>query len=176
MPTPRISRTRQLRFLAALTKSGNVVSAAIDAHVEREELEQARRANRTFAKEWKTAQRAGAKALEREALRRALHGVPEPVVNEGKVVRDDHGRPMSVQRYSDALLIEILRRPRPWNFAFESFWRGIKLAALVFLIAFVLLAAGSLAFQWLESHLIISTRHSDVSDASIAYCCLWPVS
>jgi hypothetical protein len=159
MPAPRISRTRQLRFLAALTKSGNVVSAAIDAHVEREALEEVRRTNRTFAKEWKTAQRAGAKALEREALRRAVHGVPEPVVNEGKIVRDDSGRPLSVQRYSDALLIEMLRMPRPWNFAFESFWRGIKLTALVFLIAFVLLAAGSLAFQWLQSHFLIFTRH-----------------
>src|SRR5262249_18049984 len=38
--------------------------------------------------------------------------VSEPVVSAGKLVRDDEGQPLFVQRYSDRLLAELLRARR----------------------------------------------------------------
>jgi hypothetical protein len=46
----------------------------------------------------------GADALEAEAWRRAVDGVPEPLVSGGKVVRNDDGQPLAIRRYSDSLI------------------------------------------------------------------------
>lgn len=165
MHTPKISRGRQLRFLAALARSGNVISAAIAAHLDRAALEEARRTDRAFANEWDMAEATAAHKLEDEAWRRAVEGVPEPLISEGKVVRDDDGRPLSIQRYSDALLIEMLRMYRLPKFRRKSLWRTaldsrrMKFLALGSLIVFVTLATGSLVLQWLESHLLIAAFH-----------------
>jgi hypothetical protein len=48
-----------------------------------------------------------------EARRRALEGVLEPLVSAGKLVRDDEGKPISVRRYSDNLLLTLLKAHRP---------------------------------------------------------------
>jgi hypothetical protein len=56
-----------------------------------------------------------------QLVRRAVDGVPEPFISEGKVVRDDEGRPLSIQRYSDALLIELLRMSHTRNSPGELF-------------------------------------------------------
>jgi hypothetical protein len=124
MRTPGISRGRQLRFLSALAKGGSVAAAAVDANVDRASLEEARSIDRAFAREWEAAEEAATHKLEHEAWRRAVDGVPEPLISEGKLVRDDDGRPLSIQRYSDALLIEMLRINRPGRFAGRIFWKA----------------------------------------------------
>jgi hypothetical protein len=151
MQTPKISRRRQQRFLAALARDGSVASAAADAQVDRTLLEAARRIDDAFAREWEAAERAAAQKLEREAWRRAINGVPEPLVSEGKVVRDDDGRPLSVQRYSDALLIEMLKM----NQHSRHFWVGAgrlhpMKRPIIYVIALVALAIGSLTLWWLH--------------------------
>lgn len=165
MQTPRISRGRQLQFLAALAKSGNVARAAIDAHLDGVGLEEARRMDRSFAREWEAAEKASGHKLEHEAWRRAVDGVPEPLISDGKVVRDDDGRPLSIQRYSDALLIEMLRIYRPRKYAGSSFWksalasRRTRRLAFVTLIVVIALVAGNLAVQWFANHLLIAAFH-----------------
>jgi hypothetical protein len=39
--------------------------------------------------------------------------VAEPLVSAGKLVRDDNGQPVMVQRYSDNLLMALLKAHRP---------------------------------------------------------------
>jgi hypothetical protein len=39
--------------------------------------------------------------------------VPEPLVSAGKLVRDDDGQPIAIRRYSDNLLLALLRAHRP---------------------------------------------------------------
>jgi hypothetical protein len=51
--------------------------------------------------------------LEEEARRRAVKGVPEPLVSGGKIIRDDDGQPIAIRRYSDNLLLALLRARRP---------------------------------------------------------------
>ncbi|MGH7056864.1 MAG: hypothetical protein ACREFZ_03135 [Acetobacteraceae bacterium] len=52
-------------------------------------------------------------ALEAEARRRALEGVATAVVYGGRVVLDNAGAPLTIRRYSDALLTLLLRAHRP---------------------------------------------------------------
>jgi len=42
--------------------------------------------------------------------------VPEPLVSSGKVVRDDDGQPLAIRRYSDNLLLALLKARRPEKF------------------------------------------------------------
>jgi len=42
-----------------------------------------------------------------------VEGVAEPLVSAGKLVRDDAGQPVVIPRYSDNLLISLLRMHRP---------------------------------------------------------------
>jgi len=56
--------------------------------------------------------------LEAEAWRRALEGVAQPVVKAGVPVIDpDTGKAMMIRRYSDALLMLLLRGSKPEKFA-----------------------------------------------------------
>jgi len=165
METPRITRRRQLRFLAMLAKSGSVAGAAMDAHLDRGKLEQARDTDRAFAAEWKAAERAAAFRLEHEAWRRAIDGVPEPLISEGKIVRDDDGQPLSVRRYSDALLIELLRMARPRRLERSEFWISMLRSPLVkhltgiLVPMIVLLIVLAFAMWWLKNHLFVAAFH-----------------
>jgi hypothetical protein len=160
-----ISRGRQLRFLAALAKGGDVDGAATNAHLDRARLEEARTRDRVFAGEWKAAENAATQRLEHEAWRRAVHGVPEPLISEGKVIRDDDGRPLSIQRYSDTILIELLRTSRARKFAGRFFFKAllgshlVRRLATILLIGFAALAIGSVAFQWMQAHILIWAFH-----------------
>jgi len=42
--------------------------------------------------------------------------VHEPLVSSGKVVRDDDGQPLAIRRYSDNLLLALLKARRPEKF------------------------------------------------------------
>jgi hypothetical protein len=63
-----------------------------------------------FAARWADALEEACDALEAEARRRAVEGVEEPVVSAGKLV-------CTVRRYSDTLLLALLRAHRPERFA-----------------------------------------------------------
>ena len=160
----KINRARQLRFLVALAKSGRATSAAVDAHVDMENLEEARRIDGIFAREWEVAERAAAAyRLEQEAWRRAVDGTPEPVVSDGKVVRDDAGQPLSTQRYSDALLIELLKANRVRKFPSGGVWKAAigsrqsRRLALIIVIGLIILIAGGAALQWGRNHFFFAS-------------------
>jgi hypothetical protein len=69
-----------------------------------------------FESAWDEAEEQAADALEAEAWRRAVEGVPEPLVSAGRVVRDDDGQPLAIRRYSDNLLLALLKARRPEKF------------------------------------------------------------
>ena len=112
----KLTRERQERFLRALAETG-IVSAAVEiAGTSRTRVYELRKRNPGFAAAWGEAEERAADALEAEAWRRAVAGVPEPIVSAGKVVRDDDGRPIAIRRYSDALMIALLKARRPERF------------------------------------------------------------
>jgi hypothetical protein len=112
----RLTRERQERFLKALAETG-IVSAAVEiAGTSRTRVYELRKRNPDFATAWEEAEERAADALEAEAWRRAVDGVQEPLVSGGKVVRDDDGQPIAIRRYSDALMIALLKARRPERF------------------------------------------------------------
>ena len=64
-----------------------------------------------FAKAWSGALDQAADLLEEEARRRGYQGVEEPVF--GRISREQDGQIGTVQKYSDVLLIFLLKGARP---------------------------------------------------------------
>jgi hypothetical protein len=66
-----------------------------------------------FARDWKEAKAVAVSVLEDEARRRAVDGVDEPLVSNGRLVTDEHGKPVTVRRYSDKLMVLLLKGAKP---------------------------------------------------------------
>lgn len=116
MKRVKLTRERQERFLKALAETG-IVSAAVEiAGTSRTRVYDLRKRNPGFAAAWEEAEDRAADALEAEAWRRAVVGVQEPLVGGGKLVRDDDGQPIAIRRYSDTLMLALLKARRPEKF------------------------------------------------------------
>jgi hypothetical protein len=112
----KLTRERQERFLRALAEAGIVTVAVEVAGTSRTRVYELRKRDTAFAEAWDEAEEQAADALEAEAWRRAVDGVPEPLVSAGKVVHDDDGQPLAIRRYSDNLLLALLKARRPEKF------------------------------------------------------------
>jgi hypothetical protein len=109
----KLTEACQQRFIKALSKTGSVTKAAALAGTSRTRVYELRKMDPVFAAAWEDAEEVAADRLEDEARRRAVEGVPEPLVSAGKLVRDDDGQPIIVRRYSDNLLLALIRARRP---------------------------------------------------------------
>jgi len=109
----KLTKARQERFLTSLAETGNVTAAVATAGTSRTRVYELRKADPGFAARWEEAEEIAVDALEAEARRRAIEGVQEPLVSAGKLVRDDDGQPMAVRRYSDNVLLALLKAHRP---------------------------------------------------------------
>lgn len=102
----------QAAFLAELSATGNVSDSAKAAQVSRVFVYEQRRADEAFAAAWADALDQAADVMEREALRRAIEGWDEPVfgsMGQGQ----GSGQIGAVRKYSDTLLIFLLKGARP---------------------------------------------------------------
>lgn len=95
--------------MSALAETGNVTLAASAAGVNRATPYRWRQDDPDFARAWEDAMEAAADKLEQEAWRRAVEGVEEPVYRGGKLVG-------TVRKYSDTLLIFLLKGARPHKY------------------------------------------------------------
>ncbi|WP_237740193.1 hypothetical protein [Oceanibaculum indicum] len=110
MPEPSpTARRRMRRFLGHLADTGNVSAACRLARLDRRTAYQWRGADADFRRLWQEALDAAVDALEAEARRRAVEGVEHPHFHQGQVAG-------TVKRYSDALLMFLLRAHRPERF------------------------------------------------------------
>ena len=111
MATGRARTTKKARerFLVSLGKLGNVHDACRSARVGRSTAYQWRSGSKAFAEQWDQALDEAADVLEAEVRRRAVTGVLSPVYHKGQVV----GR---VRKYSDVLLMFLLKSVRPQRF------------------------------------------------------------
>ena len=116
MKALKFTKDRREAFLTALTDTGIDSAAASIAGITRARAYQVRRQDPGFASAWEEAEEQAADALEAEAWRRAVDGVPEPLVSAGRVVRNDDGQPLAIRRYSDNLLLALLKARRPKRF------------------------------------------------------------
>jgi len=122
----KLTAACQTRFLEALADSGSVSAAVAVAGTSRTRVYELRKADLDFARAWEDAEEIAADRLHDEARRRALEGIPEPLVSGGKLVRDEEGQPITIRRYSSSLLLALLkahrppRRERPVRFQFPA--------------------------------------------------------
>lgn len=105
---PRQGRTEvaQGAFLAAYAQTGNITAAAKAAGIARQSHYDWLAADPEYAKRFADAHEEAIERLEAEARRRASVGVEEPVYYKGKQIG-------AVRRYSDTLLIFLLKAARP---------------------------------------------------------------
>jgi hypothetical protein len=112
----KLNKARQERFLRALADTGSVTAAVAVAGTSRTRVYELRKADPAFAAGWDEAEEVAADRLEDEARRRAVEGVQEPLVSSGKIVRDDNDQPIAIRRYSDMLLLALLKAHQPEKF------------------------------------------------------------
>lgn len=108
-PAEKQLAEQQDEFLAELRLSGNVTAAARAAGRDRRCFYRDRQNNTEFAFAWLDALEEATDRLEGEAVRRAVSGIDEQRFYQGSEIG-------SVTRYSDALLMFLLRARRPWRF------------------------------------------------------------
>lgn len=102
----QIPKAARVRFLDALARTGNLPVAYDAAGVSRHRLNVLRKDDAEFAELWDEAIEAGLERLEGEAMQRALEGIEETVYYHGEQID-------TVRRYSDRLLIFLLKTLRP---------------------------------------------------------------
>lgn len=93
-------------FLQSLASIGNISKACVAAQVSRQTVYRHRNSDPDFSAAWDEALEAAADLLEEEARRRAHDGWTEPVYQRGEHVGN-------VRKYSDTLLIFLLKGARP---------------------------------------------------------------
>jgi hypothetical protein len=116
MKKHRWSRERQQQFLEYLAETGNVSRAAKLVGSSTARVYAMRHNDPVFRQAWDEAEEIAADRLEAEAWRRAVEGVDEPAVNGGRLVRDAAGNTVMVRRYSDMLLLALLKAHRRAKF------------------------------------------------------------
>lgn len=94
------------QFLTALESTGMVMEACKAVGVGRSTVYEARQRDEDFACAWADVDEALVERMEREAHRRAVHGVHRDVFYKGDVVGEE-------RHYSDTLLIFLLKAKRP---------------------------------------------------------------
>lgn len=95
-----------VRFLARLAVCGNVADACKVARISRATVYRMRADIPEFRTAWDRSIESSRDVLEREAWRRAVEGVPKPIVHAGKVIG-------AVREYSDRLLALLLQAKHP---------------------------------------------------------------
>lgn len=103
-------RLNKDKVLAAYAQTGNVSAAAKLAEVSRRSHYEWLARDKRYAAAFEEAVDEAADRLETEARRRAVSGVADPVFYKGEKVG-------SIQKYSDTLLIFLLKGARPEKYA-----------------------------------------------------------
>jgi hypothetical protein len=112
-PFGTIRHPKKRAFLAAYSKVGIIGVAASVAGINRDTHQNWLKKDPDYVEAFEIAKDQSCDILEQEAIRRACQGVEEPVFYQGV----ECGR---VRKYSDTLLIFMLKANRPWRFRDNS--------------------------------------------------------
>jgi hypothetical protein len=113
MPTIKWTAPKRRAFLEKLSETGNVSEAARASKVSRSHAYALKLADLAFAAEWTDALESATDVLEAEARHRAVTGVEQPHFHQGQVTG-------SVRKYSDSLLMFLLKAHRPEKYRDRS--------------------------------------------------------
>ena len=104
-PDP-MANPKQAAFLAAYAKLGNITAAAAASGCDPSNHRVTWKKNPRYMEAFKEAHKQAVELMEAEAIRRATRGTDEPVFHKGKPCG-------SIRRYSDTLLIFLLKAAKP---------------------------------------------------------------
>lgn len=117
MAFDHLENPQQRAFLAAYSEVGTVKRAAKIAGIARETHYEWKRSSKEYARAFlKEARHRAGGALEDEAVRRARYGERDYVLYQGVVV-EYQGKPLTKRRYSDHLLLALLKSHLPKQYA-----------------------------------------------------------
>ncbi len=102
-------RPWEAAFVKELEQTACISRACDASGIHRSTAYHARKNDKAFREAWTEALEVGCDALEYEARRRAVEGIDEPVFYQGKVCGH-------IKRFSDNLLVVLLRAHRPEKF------------------------------------------------------------
>ena len=108
-PLPQVTKVRKTQFLETLSQCANVTEACRRCDIAPGLVYIWRKRDKAFAARWEEAVERGTDALEDEAVRRAFEGHLEPVFHKGVQCG-------VVRKFSDSLLMFLLRARRPGRF------------------------------------------------------------
>ena len=115
------NQTARNCFLTTLGQTGNASAACRASGLSRRQLNMLKQRDPAFATAFGEALDEAADVLEAEAWRRALEGISQPVMKAGQPVFDHStGEAVTVRRYSDPLLVLLLRGCKPAKFSQRS--------------------------------------------------------
>lgn len=103
-------------FLQRLAETGNPSAACRASGLNRRQVNAMRQRDMDFAHAYDEALDDAADLLEAEAWRRAIEGVPQLLLKAGQPVLGADGEAIMVRRYSDPLLVMLLRGCKPAKF------------------------------------------------------------
>lgn len=106
--TYKITQAKRAAFLRAYERLGTVLHAAEEAGIDRQ-THYAWLKDPEYAAAFADAEEKSVDALEAEARRRGIYGTEEPVYHNGQIVG-------SIRKYSDTLLIFLLKGAKPQKY------------------------------------------------------------
>lgn len=109
-------RAAKDRYLVKLSQTGNPLAACKAGRLTRSQVNVLREQDPLFANACTEALDEAADLLEAEAWRRALEGVAQPLLHAGQPVFNPAGEAVIIRRYSDPLLVMLLRGCKPAKF------------------------------------------------------------
>ncbi len=114
--TEKNKKARQDAFLAEYRQCATVTWAAKIALISRRRHYKWIEKDPAYAEAFEEAKVEGTESLVREARRRAIQGIEEPVIYQGKLSLGADGNPLVIHKHSDVLLIFLLKGMMPETF------------------------------------------------------------
>ncbi len=114
--TEKNKKARQDAFLAEYRLCATITHAAEIALISRQRHYKWLEKDSAYAAAFEEAKVAATDALVKEARRRAIQGIEEPVIYQGKLSTSSDGKPLVIRKYSDVLLIFLLKGMMPETF------------------------------------------------------------
>lgn len=111
--TPEQKTAAQTLFLTVFAQSANLTAACRRAGIDRSTVYRWQEHDTAFTVRYHEAEAEANDVVRAAIFQRAVNGVDKPLHHNGRLVRDEDGRPVTVKDYSDTLLIFLAKARMP---------------------------------------------------------------
>lgn len=106
-------KAAQERFLEHFAQNANLTAACRYAGIERNTVYGWQEHDETFSLRYKQAEAEANDVIRAAIFRRAIVGVDKPLHYQGRLIKDENGKSVTVKEYSDTLLIFLAKARMP---------------------------------------------------------------